>query len=172
VSLLTPDVSSDSHPLRLPRELLERSGFLILRLGMSIKARALNELAAAGYSQYHYGVLAILGEQPRETQATIADSLALDRSQLVGILDELEDRGLISRRRDAQDRRRHTVSLTPKGRRQLVRLRSLISRVEDELFAPLDPESRRTLHTLLLRLAGYLDPRCGADPSADANPSA
>jgi DNA-binding MarR family transcriptional regulator len=132
----------------------------MVRLGMEFKARAISVLEQAGFSQYHYSVLALLGEQPREAQTTIADALALDRSQLVGILDGLDERGLIERHRDPKDRRRHVVSLTPEGKRQLVRLRSKINRLEDELFTPLDAASRGTLHTLLLRLASYHDPRC------------
>jgi DNA-binding MarR family transcriptional regulator len=149
-----------SGPLPLPQELLAKSGFLMVRLGMGFKARALEELEAAGFSQYHYSVLALLDEQPRRTQSTIADALAVDPSQLVGILDGLEDRGLIARQRDPSDRRRHVVRLTDQGRHQLVDLRSMIERLEDELLTPLDPDSRKTLHALLLRLAGYHDPRC------------
>jgi MarR family transcriptional regulator, lower aerobic nicotinate degradation pathway regulator len=151
-------------PLRLPEELLAKSGFLMVRLGMAYKARAIAQLEHAGFSQYHYSLLALLGEQSRNTQASIADALAVDRSQLVGVLDELEGRGLVERQRDPNDRRRHVVSLTAKGRRQLVRLRAMIDELEDEMFAPLDTESRRTLHTILLRLAGYHDPVCTAGP--------
>ena len=149
--------------LRLPDELLEKSGFLMVRLAMGFKARAIAELEAAGYSQYHYSVLAVLGAQARKTQSLIAESLGLDPSQLVGILDALEDRGLIERQRDPEDRRRHVVTLTAKGRTQLVRLRGRIDRLEDELFTPLDAASRKTFHELLLRLTAYHDPGC-ADP--------
>jgi DNA-binding MarR family transcriptional regulator len=148
-------------PARLPDELLAKSGFLMVRLAMAFKARALAGLEEAGFSQYHYSVLALLDEQPRKAQATIAEVLDVDPSQLVGVLDALEDRALIARQRDTEDRRRHVVSLTAKGRTQLARLRTTIDRVEDEMFEPLDAQSRRSFHQMLLRLAGYHDPRCG-----------
>lgn len=147
-------------PPPLPEELLAKSGFVMVRLALGFKARAIAEMEAAGYSQYHYSVLAVVGDQPRKAQATIAEALGLDPSQLVGVLDTLEDRGLIERQRDPNDRRRHVVSLTAKGRGQLVRLRRMIDQLEDELFTPLDAESRKTFHELLLRLASYHDPRC------------
>jgi DNA-binding MarR family transcriptional regulator len=143
------------------KELLANSAFLLARLGFEFKGRAIAEVDEAGFSLYDYSVLALLGEEARETQATIADALRLDRSQLVGILDSLEHRELIERKRDPHDRRRHMVSLTAEGQRQLVRLRSIVKRLEEELLAPLDSESRKILHTLLLQLACYHDPRCG-----------
>jgi len=148
-------------PVRVAKELLANTAFLLARLGYTFKAKAIAEVEQAGFSLYDYSVLALLGEQARETQATIADALGLDRSQLVGILDSLEERGLIERQRDPNDRRRHMVSLTSDGRRVLLRLRSIVSRLENELLAPLDAETRETLHRVLLQLACYHDPRCG-----------
>jgi DNA-binding MarR family transcriptional regulator len=141
----------------LPEELLASTAFLLARVGTTIKLRVLEELEAEGFAIYQYGVLALLGEGAAETQATIADVLGLDRGQLVGILDDLEERGLVERRRDPNDRRRHTVSLTPDGKLQLVQLRKIVKRIENGFLEPLDEETRKQFHEALLAVA------CGQD---------
>jgi DNA-binding MarR family transcriptional regulator len=153
------------HPC-LPRELIASTVFLLGRLGVAVKAQAFEEFEDAGFSPYHYSVLALLDEDERETQATIAQALGVDRSQLVGLLDRLEEHDLIERRRDPSDRRRHVVRLTPAGKRQLSSFRKLAMQIEEDFLAPLEPEARAALHDLLLRIATHHDIRFVADDAA------
>jgi DNA-binding MarR family transcriptional regulator len=156
VSSAAPETPTESP---LPEELLASAGFLLARVGGGMKMRVLGELEEAGCPGFQYGVLALLREGPAQTQGRIADVLGIDRSQLVGELDELETNGLIERRRDPVDRRRHMVAITPKGKKELVKLRGVVRRIEDEYLAPLDEQSRKQLHDLLLRVAEGHDVR-------------
>jgi DNA-binding MarR family transcriptional regulator len=151
--------SAEKPGVKPPYELVCSPAYLLKRLGWAIKDASLEAFEAAGESPYHYSVLAVLEESPRETQATIADSLGYDRSWLVGLLDELEEKGLIERRRDPADRRRHLVTLQPAGKQKLAELRAISKGVEEEFLAPLDAKQRETLHRLLLELAAHRDPR-------------
>lgn len=134
---------------RLPKELVTSTVFLLKRLGFAAKEQALEAYEATGLGPYHHAVLAVLAESPPETQGEIADTLGYDRGQLVGILDELEEQGLVERRRDPSDRRRHTVRITPEGKRAHGKLRALAERLEAEFFADLDDTQRAELHALL-----------------------
>jgi DNA-binding MarR family transcriptional regulator len=145
---------------RLPAELVASSLFLLKRLGFAAKSRSLEMYEKEGLNPYHYAILALLDEGLPETQAAIADALGYDRGTLVGLLDELEEKTVVERKRDPDDRRRHIVRLTTDGKRTLARLRTLSQQLEDDFLAPLDAEQREALHELLLVLAARHEPRC------------
>jgi DNA-binding MarR family transcriptional regulator len=148
---------------RLPQELRSSALFLLKRLGMSAKERSFSAYEELGLHPYHHAILAVLDEGTRETQGSIADSLGYDRGQLVGLLDELEAVGLVERRRDPSDRRRHVVEMTTAGRKTLAKLRALSKGLEKDFLAPLDEREQKVLHTLLLELAEAHLPTCRRD---------
>ncbi len=154
------DLATQPLVQRLPEELTSSSLFLLKRLGMAAKEHSLEAYEEAALHPYHHGILAVLAEGSRETQGAIAEALGYDKGQLVGLLDELESAGLVERRRDPLDRRRHVVQMTAAGRKAHERLRRLSQRLEDEFLASLDEAERRELHTLLLRLAERHLPNC------------
>ena len=153
----TPALSVDQ---RLPAELVASTSFLLKRLGFAAKDRTMAAYEETGLHPYHYGVMLVLDEGSRETQGSIADALGYDRGQLVGLLDELEEQGLVERKRDPNDRRRHIVRLTSEGKKALRRLRALARQLEDDFLTPLSDDDRQALHSLLLRLAEVHEPRC------------
>ena len=134
--------------------------FLLKRLGMTAKEQTLGAFDEAGLHPYHHAILAVLDEGSRETQGAIADALGYDKGQLVGLLDELEDAGLVSRQRDQADRRRQIVQMTPAGRKTLDKLRRVAARVEDEFLSALSEKEREQFHALLLKLAEHHLPHC------------
>jgi DNA-binding MarR family transcriptional regulator len=144
-----------------PKELLSSTTFLLKRVGYAAKDRTHNAFEGA--------VLALLEEDARETQAAIADALGYDRSHIVRLLDELEERDLVARKRDPEDRRRHVVKMTSEGRKALAKMRALMQRLEAEFLEPLDPGERAALHALLSRLAAHHDPRCTPRDGAPAS---
>jgi DNA-binding MarR family transcriptional regulator len=160
MTVTNPDMPRSSVLPRLPEELVASTVFLLKRLGFAVKDQAAAAYERADLHPYHHAVLAVLDEGSRETQGAIADALGYDRGQLVGLLDELEERGLVERRRDPADRRRHIVRLTPDGKRALAKLRALARRLENEFLASLDERERAQFHALLLRLAQQHLPRC------------
>ena len=102
--------------------------------------------------------LNLLAERGAMTQHAMGVALSLDPSNVVGLLNELEERGFVTRRRDPADRRRHIVELSEVGSGELAHTYDRLELVEDELFKGLTAAERGALHTLLARAVDALDP--------------
>jgi DNA-binding MarR family transcriptional regulator len=170
--MMVPATGKSAPRPVLPRELLDSPSFLLKRLGHVARDQVMDAFERTGLSPHHHAVLTVLDERPPDTQGAIADVLGYDRGQLVGMLDELEERGLIQRQRDPDDRRRHIVRLTPDGARALKHLRTVLTETEEDFFAPLDADQRETLRELLLQLVKRHDPNCAEPTEAAAAPAA
>ena len=106
----------------------------------------------------HVIALTLLDERGPMTQHAVGAALSLDPSNVVGLLNELEERGLITRRRDPADRRRHIVEVSATGADELTQTYAQLGLVEDELFKTLTCEQRSTLHELLASAVAGLSP--------------
>jgi DNA-binding MarR family transcriptional regulator len=106
----------------------------------------------------HVIALTLLDERGPMTQHAVGAALKLDPSNVVGLLNELEERGLISRRRDPSDRRRHIVEVSATGSDELSQTYAQLGLVEDKLFKTLTCEQRSTLHELLASAVAALSP--------------
>jgi DNA-binding MarR family transcriptional regulator len=151
----------------LHEALTRNTGFLISRLGMVAQRAFAERIAEVGLTPRGWGALNVLDQEGAITQQSLGRCIGLDPSSMVAAIDELEEQGLVQRRRNPQDRRAHALHLTDKGRRVLSDGHRVARRAQDDLLAPLDPEQREQLHDLLLRLAQ------GATPvSSDAQAKA
>ncbi|HTU75585.1 MAG TPA: MarR family transcriptional regulator [Trebonia sp.] len=102
----------------------------------------------------HLIALSVLHEHGPLSQQALGEALSLDPSNVVGLLNELEERGLAARQRDPADRRRHIVSLSAVGERELAASDAERARIEDDLLAALSPAERVQLRDLLSRAVG------------------
>jgi DNA-binding MarR family transcriptional regulator len=126
---------------RLAKQIYRLSGEQLL--GMQLR-----QLMALSYVRDHNGV----------PQQELADVFCMDANNVVLLLNELEDLGHIARRRDPQDRRRHTVELTDGGLLALSRAELAQETIEDQVLGTLDPGERETLWRLLTRALQAVEP--------------
>jgi DNA-binding MarR family transcriptional regulator len=110
-------------------------------------------LAARGLTMWEYTVLSHLIRRPAPSQLRLASDIRYDKTRLITLLDRLEDRGLVSRRPDPNDRRSHPVSITAAGRELHAAARAQIRDMEADFLDVLDARQQAALLAILPRLA-------------------
>ncbi|MEV7724110.1 MarR family winged helix-turn-helix transcriptional regulator [Streptomyces sp. NPDC087917] len=133
---------------RHPRQ---RLGMLLAWHGAATQTRMRKALDTTGLTPRHAMTLMQLEDGPIG-QRVLAERLEVDPSVLVGILNDLERDGLVERRRDPADRRRHNVAITEAGAAGLGRTNAALDAVESGLFSGLSQEERNLLAGLLARI--------------------
>lgn len=105
-----------------------------------------------GLSPGRIGLLILVEANPGITQSRLAEAARRDRSTMVGVLDQLEARGVIERRRGI-DRRSNGLWLTRRGRAFLTRALERIAAHEHRIAARLSAAEHRQLLALLGKIA-------------------
>jgi DNA-binding MarR family transcriptional regulator len=148
-----PEVTQTAH----------HSGALLDHLARRMRLRSEAVLAPLGLRPRHMVALTVLRDGGGSTQQALAATLAMDGTNIVGLLNDLEAKNLIERRRSPEDRRRHTVELTEVGATQLSNVEFALLSAEDEVLGALSKTQRETLYNLLQQAARGSDVSCPLD---------
>jgi DNA-binding MarR family transcriptional regulator len=135
-----------------------RAAYLLARVGRAQQSRFADRVGTVGLRPKHFAVLNAVALSDGASQQELGGRMGLDPSGLVGAIDELEEMGLVERRRDPADRRRNAVALTEEGTATLRRARRLVSESARDLLGALDDREVETLVALLAKVAAGGDP--------------
>ncbi|WP_121118857.1 MarR family winged helix-turn-helix transcriptional regulator [Croceibacterium ferulae] len=102
-------------------------------------------------------VLALVSANPGTSQTLLARRAGINKSALVGIVDQLERRGLVARDRSAVDRRRNSLSITPAGESALKQLHAAAWPAEAPIREALNPGEQALLVSLLDRALASME---------------
>lgn len=140
------------------------SAFLLAQLGAHAAQQYAERISHLGLAPPHTGVLFAIARKPGRSQLALATDLGTPPTRLVALLDALEERGAIERRRNPDDRRNNAIYLTDAGRRLMADLAATAARHEREITAGLGEAERQQLHALLSRIADQQGLRPGVHP--------
>jgi DNA-binding MarR family transcriptional regulator len=131
----------------------------MIKLGRITMHRFTEALEPYGIRPRHVAALIELRDRGELTQQSLCGQLHLDPTNLVAILNELEERGYATRRRDPEDRRRHIVEISKKGIAVIDKVSEVMDGVEADLLEGFEPAEREQLEELLTsiwdRSGGY-----------------
>src|SRR5262245_5198296 len=122
---------------------------LLTRLSRVVYRTATPELLSVKPKEFV--TLLYLREMTKATQQRLAESLMLDANNTVLLLNGLEEKGMVERTRDPEDRRRHLVAITPTGLEAVEKAERGLETVEGDVLGNLDASQRDQLRELLAK---------------------
>lgn len=141
----------EGDPAALP--LSGDASFLLARANALSLAATNRTLEPFTLKARSYSVLALAATADHMSQRDFATYLRLDPSQVVALVDELQDRGLVERRSAPGDRRANVIVATDDGRALAAQAHAVLRDAEDMLLRALSEADRATLAALLRRIA-------------------
>lgn len=129
----------------LPAELLSSPSFQLERLRRRTREFVEKALASEGFNLREFWILTCLADSDAASQAYLGETLGVDRSDMVRLVDSLEKRNLAKRVKDPHDRRRQIISITKKGTKAYTHLQPIVHAAEDEA---LDDSTQKQLKHL------------------------
>lgn len=117
-----------------------------------------------------YWLLETVGSTAAHSQRELCDLLGVDRSDMVRLVDVLEDAGLVTRVRDDNDRRRQLIGLTAAGEKLRGEIRDAVAAAESSVIADTPPAEAAALGAALT--ASLSDAPVPAPPAPGDDPGA
>ena len=128
---MPPRADPDPPNPDLPDELTVWTSYLLRQATIRAQQHVAQSLEGLQLRPPHNTVLQLVRQQP-QTQVALSQRTSTDRTTMVGIIDELEGLGLVTRQRDPNDRRAHRVTLTSNGAKAVKRAHALVSARSEE----------------------------------------
>jgi DNA-binding MarR family transcriptional regulator len=141
---------------------MRSTGFVMYQVAEIGHTLFSNAITPLGINEQQLGVLGVLESFGPQVQAHLSPPLRIDKAKMVGIVNELEERGLVQRLPHPQDRRAVLVHLTEAGKEMLQRSEELVKCFSIQYFAVFSPEELQLFHELLVRLADTHAPHADA----------
>lgn len=139
--------------------------FLVSQVGAHAAVAFAERLTALNLKPHDAGILRMLGGNGGITQQALSTLLGMFPSQLVALLDAMENRGLIERRNTPSDRRSYRLYLNKPGRKALTAIGRLTLQLEKDLFAALSKQEKKILQALLTRIVAQQGVTPGVHPA-------
>lgn len=140
------------------------NAILLAQLGAHAASLFEERIAALDLTLPQAGLLRIVATEPGLSQQAIAGRLGTPPSRLVLLVDALEKRGVMERRRNREDRRNHALHLTAEGGRLMGQMGRAAAAHEAAVCAVLEADERSQLGALLERVAASLGLAAGVHP--------
>lgn len=137
----------------IPASLASWPGYLLSLVAERTTERFEQALASEGVRARHATVIALIDAEGAMSQRELGRRLRIDKSMMVGLIDDLERLGYASRQRSPHDRRAHAIHLTSDGRRVLARALEVGERENARTFGVLTAGERAQMHALLQKVA-------------------
>lgn len=167
--LKNADKFTPSSSDQLPSGMMGRYEFLINRPAHRIREITEKTLAPLKITSKQYGVLATLHFEGPSSQRDIGETLKIDRTTMVLLIDDLEDKKLLVRDDHPKDRRYYLLNLTPPGKKLFKEAHGLILKAEEEFLKPLSKKERQYLRETLSKLFRHVPQLKGASEMAVSN---
>jgi DNA-binding MarR family transcriptional regulator len=155
-----------SAPQSVESAPFESVGFTVSSIGHAVSRRFKETVAPLGLEPRAFALLRAVSADEGASQQAIGERLQIPPSRMVALVDALEERELLERRHNPQDRRARELHLTRGGRKLLLRAFTLASSLESELCADLSAPERKQLIDMLQRVGMRLGVAPGTHAAA------